>query len=187
MDAVRDPSVSWDEVAPGLSNDPRFNLPGLTPQFRLHLFRTHIEQLSSKRLGSLESVFAAITPRLDASFDQVLPKLTEDALVQRHGYSDAKLEDLYITWQRKAKLQARDDLLAMLKENAYVEFWGRLSKEASEKRVAEGIPEDEETAEADQVDLKSMSQKFDLKQASAVLKVSDPNSAQPVHSSCFAE
>lgn len=171
MDAVRDPNAAWDDVAPSLSNDPRFNLPGLTPQFRLHLFRTHIDQISSKRLGNLEAVFSKHTPRLDASFDQVVPKLKEDALVQRHGYSDSRLEDLYLTWQRKAKLQARDDLLAMLKENSFIEFWGKLAKEAKEKRAEEGVPEDEETAESDQVDLKSMSQKFDLKQASAVLKV----------------
>lgn len=60
----------------------------------------------------------------------------------------------------------------MLRENAFVEFWGRLGKIGG-RGVDDGIKADDlgEDADGDRVDMKELAKHVDLKEMVKVLKV----------------
>lgn len=85
-----------------------------------NLFNQHIASLGSKQLNSLESLFETSANGLDTPFDAVYAKISSDPNVVRLSLSRANLEEAYATWQRKERMQAREDLYKLLGENAFV-------------------------------------------------------------------
>jgi hypothetical protein len=135
------------------------------------LFQEHLSNISDKRLDSLEHLFERHAPKLETAFAEVWDAIKDDPQVERQGSAE-KVQHLFEVWQRKRKNQARDELMELLKENSFVEFWGRTRKEGERTGVRAGFEDqgDEELAAADQVDVRQMSKKIDLQEINAVLK-----------------
>lgn len=166
----------WRDVEENLSRDTRFHLPGLTPDLRSRLWDEHMSSLSSRRQGSLESLFERFTAteakRLDVPFAQIWPKIESDPAVQHLHRSRDEIQEMYEDWlDQRVRVQAKRDLEECMAENSFVEYWGRLKRDARAKD--EGTIEEEGSGDGDVevVDVKQMSQKIDLNEIAAVLKV----------------
>jgi len=166
--------IRWEDVQPSLAKDGRYDLPGLTDGARRHLFQEYISTLRTKRTNNLEMIFDSNAPQLDTSFADVFPKIAEEADVKRIG-SESRVAELYSTWQRKRKTQAYQDFNELLKENSFVDFWGRLKKEGNKNQHEVngfGNADEDEQSQNDQIDVRTMSKQIDLTEIKAVLKVS---------------
>ncbi|KAB5591583.1 Transcription elongation regulator 1 [Ceratobasidium theobromae] len=87
------------------------------------------------------------------------------------------LADEYARWQRTKVTEARLAFDALLSENSFVEFWGRLAKMGGEG-VGGGVPidgDDEENEEGEggggKVDMKALAKNVDVSEMEKVLKV----------------
>ncbi|GAA5882252.1 hypothetical protein JCM3774_004064 [Rhodotorula dairenensis] len=172
VDAVRDHNARFDDVAPTLAHDPRFDAPSLHPADKRRLFEAHQQKLYRSRVGDVEALFASHAPSLTTSFDTVLPSISSDPHVTRLVGSDLdQLESLYSGWIARRTRQAREDFTQMLKENSVLEHWGRMKKmEKREKGKLigeEGVREDSDDEEPDS---REMADQIDLKAIHAVLK-----------------
>jgi hypothetical protein len=88
------------------------------------------------------------------------------------------LADEYARWQRGKVTEARLAFDALLGENSFVEFWGRLAKMGGEG-VNGGVPVDEDDDENEEgeggggkVDMKALAKNVDVSEMEKVLKVS---------------
>lgn len=172
VDAVRDHDARFDDVAPTLAADSRFDAPSLHPTDKRRLFDAHQQKLYRSRVGDVESLFAAHATSLTTPFDAVLPAISSDPHVTRLVGSDFnQLESLYDGWLARRTRQAREDFTQMLKENSVLEHWGRMKKmEKREKGKLigeEGVREDSEDEEPD---AREMAEQIDLKAIHAVLR-----------------
>lgn len=163
----------FDDVAPTIAHDPRFDAPALHPADKRRLFEAHQQKLYRSRVGDVEALFAAHAPSLTTPFDAVLPSISSDLHVTRLVGSDLdQLESLYSGWVARRTRQAREDFVQMLKENSVLEHWGRMQKmEKREKGKLigeEGVREDSDDEEPDS---REMADQVDLKAIHAVLKV----------------
>lgn len=166
----------WRDVEENLSRDQRFHMPGLTPDLRSRLWDEHMSNLSLRRQGTLESLFERLTAteakRLDVPFAQLWPKIESDPAVQHLHRSKDEIQEMYEDWlDQRVRVQAKQDLEECMAENSFVEYWGRLKRDARAKD--EGTIEEEGGGDGDVevVDVKQMSQKIDLNEIAAVLKV----------------
>lgn len=87
------------------------------------------------------------------------------------------LADEYARWQRTKVTEARLAFDALLSENSFVEFWGRLAKMGGEG-VGGGVPIDEDDEENEEgeggggkVDMKALAKNVDVSEMEKVLKV----------------
>ena len=141
------------------------------------MFDDHIDRLQSKRIDTLESLFAEYAKALDTPFEKVYDNISANPAVTRLDMSRDRLERRYDDWSDRRSAQARKDLEALLSESAFVEYWGRLKQEVASKQDAkakEALAAETEPDEdaADDVDLRQMAAQIDLKEIQAVLKVS---------------
>ncbi|GAA5942045.1 uncharacterized protein JCM15063_004280 [Sporobolomyces koalae] len=169
IDAVRDHKAHFEDVAPSLSQDPRFDHPSLTPRDKRVLFDSHLSALHRKRVSAVEALFAEHAPALDTPFHDVLPQISDSPHVTRL-FGDRnfdRVEDLFSSWQSRRKVEAKEDFYRLLKESPILEHWGRLKKMEKRDEVKligeEGTRNDESDDEetgaremADQVDLKAV-------------------------------
>lgn len=163
----------FDDVAPSIANDSRFDAPSLTPSDKRRLFDSHQQKLYRSRVGDVEALFSAHSPTLITPFDNVLPPISSDPHVVRLVGTDFdQLESLYSAWQARRTRQARDDFTQMLKENSILEHWGRMKKmdkrEKGKLIGEEGVREDSEDEEPDS---REMAEQIDLKAIHSVLRV----------------
>lgn len=91
--------------------------------------------------------------------------------------SPEKLETRFDEWQAVRTQQAKTDFEALLKENKFVDFWGRLKNKAmaaAEDGEAGADDEDEDEGEGGggNANLDIMAKQVDLKEMHDVLKVS---------------
>jgi hypothetical protein len=107
---------------------------------------------------------------LDDDDDQDKPR--------RRDVLDRGLADEYARWQRTRAAEARLAFDALLGENSFVEFWGRLAKMGGEG-VGGGVPVEEEDEEGEEgeggggkVDMKALAKNVDVGEMEKVLKVS---------------
>lgn len=165
--------VTWDSVLPQLKTDPRFTHSGLPLNQQLHLFHSHVDRLRSRHLASLHALFESHAPSLATPFTALpVPSLLSSLPATKLGLDVRRLEDEYAKWQRQRTEGARTAFDAMLSENAFVEFWGRLGKIGG-KGVDESIKVDDLGEESEElVDLKVLAKTVDLKEMVKVLKVS---------------
>ncbi|GAA5834689.1 hypothetical protein JCM11251_003633 [Rhodosporidiobolus azoricus] len=175
VDQVRDHKAHFDDLAPALSRDPRFDAPSLHPFDKRRLFDQHLQKLYTTRLAAVESLFAQHSPKLTTPFHDVLPAISTDPHVVRFvGEDFDKLEGLYTSWQTKREKKAREDFQQMLKENAMIQHWGRAKKMATKEKVEligqEGKRNDEVDEEDEEVGMGEMAQQVGLKQIHAVLR-----------------
>lgn len=169
--------VTWDGVLQQLETDVRFRNSQLPLNQQLHLFHAHIGHLREKHINSLHSLFEPHAPSLATPFNDLpLPSLLSSAPVQRLAYDVHQLEHEYEKWQRERTVGARRAFDAMLAENSFVEFWGRLGKiggEGVDSKVQvdnDDIGEDPVEGVA-KVDMKALAKSVDIHEMEMVLKV----------------
>ncbi|KAG6332715.1 hypothetical protein ID866_6376 [Astraeus odoratus] len=174
VDAIRDPQLNWDDVLPELKTDPRFIHSPLPKAQQLHLFHSHMDQLRSKHLKSLHSLFEVYTPSLATAFSALpVESLAKSLPAMKLGLENRSLEREFEEWQRERTSEARKAFDDMLSENAFVEFWGRLGKldgEGMDGGVkAEDQGEDEGEGFGGKVDMKALAKSVDLRDIVKVL------------------
>lgn len=169
------------------------------------IFATHIDHIRSRYLSQLHALFEANTTGLDIP-PESLPKSVRHSLPaiklgfareqderpdngnddtddeddpdkpsRRHSL-DIGLADEFARWQRARGTEARLAFDAMLGENSFVEFWGRLAKIGGEG-VGGGVPteedeEDEGEGGGGKVDMKALAKNVDVGEMEKVLQVS---------------
>ncbi|KAL0579544.1 hypothetical protein V5O48_002473 [Marasmius crinis-equi] len=175
-DAIRDPQTSWDAALPQLQTDPRFNRSPLPLNQQLHLFHSHTSHLRAKHLDNLHSLFESHAPSLITPFkDLPLESLVNALPVTKLGFDVDQLQNEFERWQRERKNKARVAFDEMMKENSFVEFWGKLGKiggegvEGGVKRDENG-DEDEGEGGGGKVDMKALAKNIDVGEIEKVLK-----------------
>ncbi|KAJ9098802.1 hypothetical protein QFC19_006279 [Naganishia cerealis] len=176
VQAVREHNVSWPVALPLLEKDPRFQNPGLSPSDKQRMFNSHLESIARKRLEALHKLFESHSPKLNTPFEDVFPEIVNDFAVTRLNLTPEKLEQKYEQWQQVRFQEARKDFEGLLKENSFVDFWGRMrNKNIDEKAY---IPENEDEDDdfgaegGGKANLADMAKSVDLKEMHAVLRVS---------------
>lgn len=167
--------TSWDAVRHSLERDPRFDAPSLSPRDKRDLFERHLSDLYDKRLAAVEAQFGSASSSLATRYRDVRSDLLKNSAVERLNVSERRLEDLFAAWQRRRNDTARRDFDSMLSESSFVEFWGRMRKDALSNRAEKDkkVLEDEDEEEEDDggvVDLREMAKGIDLGEVEAVLR-----------------
>lgn len=174
-DAVRDPQLTWDAALPELRTDPRFTHSPLSADRQLRIFHSHMNQLRLKHLDNLHSLFEAHTLTLATDFSALpVESLTRSLPTTKLGFGVDSLKKEFEKWQREGTSVARKAFDDMLTENAFVEFWGRLSKLGGEGVdggvKAEELDGDEGEGFGGKVDMKALAKNVDLSDIVKVLK-----------------
>jgi transcription elongation regulator 1 len=176
VQAIREHDASWADALPSLEKDPRFQHPGLSLADKQRLFQAHLESIARKRLDALHKLFESHAPKLNTPFEDVFPEIVNDFAVTRLGLSPEKLEQRFDQWQQVRFQSARKDFETLLKENSFVDFWGRMrNKQVDEKAyIPENEDEDDEYGAegGGKANLANMAKSVDLKEMHAVLRVS---------------
>lgn len=169
--------MTWDAALPQLCIDPRFILSPLPTNQQVHLFHAHVAQLRSKHLENLHSLFESHASSLATPFtDLPLSSLLASLPVTKLGLDVQALEHAYNKWQRERTEAARIAFDQMMGENAFVEFWGRLSKMGGEG-VNGGVKaddygdEDEGEEGGGKADMKALAKNIDIRDVEKVLRV----------------
>ncbi|KAH8915141.1 hypothetical protein BT69DRAFT_1252051 [Atractiella rhizophila] len=174
IDAVRNENLTWEDALPGLKKDPRFEGTSLRPTEKIELFNRHIEGLKSKRSDAVEKLFETHAPSLDTTFETVFPQISDNPAVTRLSLTPPQLEENFNAFQRRRLLFAKQDFEQLMGENSFIEFWGRIQKDKSDKEAAKKVLDeeglDEEEYGETQVDLGAMAKSVDLKDIHKVLQ-----------------
>ncbi|KZT24521.1 HSP90-domain-containing protein [Neolentinus lepideus HHB14362 ss-1] len=175
VDAIRDPQMTWEQALPQLKTDPRFTRSPLPHNQQLHLFHTHIGRLRTKHLDDLHALFISHSPSLSVSFsDLPVASLLSSLPATKLGFDSKGLQHEYEKWQRERNAEARAAFDAMLHENAFVEFWGRLKNmggEGVEGGVkADPVEEGEGEGGGGTADMKALARTIDIREIENVLK-----------------
>ncbi|KAI0307113.1 hypothetical protein B0F90DRAFT_1622551, partial [Multifurca ochricompacta] len=175
-DAIREPQATWESSLVQLQTDPRFQHSPLSLSHQRHLFQVHVGQLRAKHVGNLHALFLSNAPSLAMEFTSLpISSLLTSLPATKLGFDVFKLEDEYGEWQRTRTMEARKAFDDMLRENSFVEFWGRLSKlggEGAEGGVKRDDGGDEEEGEGGggNVDMKGLARNVDVTEMVMVLK-----------------
>lgn len=168
VDNVRDPLTSWDEFARSQAGNARFDSHGLSFGKKQAMFEQHRESLIKKKRTQLDAVFLKYAPTLDAEGDVVVPLALDDAdyerfrlgafavdlQKQRSGDQYQQSEEQAVRaefdrWRRTREANARSEFEEMLRESAFVDFWGRIRSEVMQKEAqGEGQAGEEAAARA---------------------------------------
>lgn len=120
--------MTWETALPQLKTDPRFK-SSLPISAQIHFFHSHISQLRTKHTANLHALFESHSPTLATAFHELpLSSLLSSLPSTKLGYSERDLESEYGRWQRERQTEARQAFDDMLRENSFIEFWGRLAK-----------------------------------------------------------
>lgn len=135
-----------------------------------------MNQLRLKHLDNLHSLFEAHTLTLATDFSALpVESLTRSLPTTKLGFGVDSLKKEFEKWQREGTSVARKAFDDMLTENAFVEFWGRLSKLSGEGVdggvKAEELDGDEGEGFGGKVDMKALAKNVDLSDIVKVLKV----------------
>lgn len=136
LDAIHSSHVSYHSALPQLARDPRFDAPGLSDADREQLFEEHQGRLGAKEGDRIGRIFGRYAKSLDAHPEDVVALTLQDEELSHAPLSmfrddPAKLEKAYAKWDQERQRKAEEAFKEMLTESAFVEFWGRLKKQAS--------------------------------------------------------
>jgi len=162
---------------PQLEADPRFKNSPLPQEHRIRLFHDHLTQLRWKEMDSLHILFEANAPSLDTPFSALpLQMILSASSIAKLSFDARRLEAEFRSWQRERFAVARQAFDAMLAENSFVDFWGRLKKMTNEVDNHLKIEDDDIGGiEDEKVDMKALAKGIDLHEVAKVLKVGYSN------------
>lgn len=141
IDAIRDPLSTFESSIDTLSRDDRFHAQALSQSEKQRIFYEHVDHLNLRRLRSLEEIFEKYAPTLDTEREVALPLILDDEEIDRKQLTrlhalvsgSKTIGDLFDQWQTKREHESYKAFMQMLKENAFVDFWGRLRQEHEQK------------------------------------------------------
>ncbi|KAF8913882.1 Hsp90 protein-domain-containing protein [Gymnopilus junonius] len=172
-DAIRDPQSTWDNAISQLETDRRFTDSSLPISQRKHLFQTHVSGLRTKQLDNLRGLFEAHAPSLATGISALpLATIMSSVPVVKLAFDAERVESEFNKWQRERTSAARAAFDEMMKENSFVEFWGRLRKMGNQG-LGSGLQiDDEDIGEEseEKVDMKALAKNVDIKEMEKVLK-----------------
>ena len=197
IDTVRDPWITWTDASSFASSfHSEMERGVVTDARKRQMFEEHLQHLRSRRRDQLARLFEKHSlnergvPQLNRTADVVLPLVRaddeyirsplprfvgEDTGVHKRAVG-TNLEAEFDAWDAWRQERAQQEFFTMLRENAFVDFWGRLQKEKQAKRDDEMSPalhgedeadDDEETT----VSLLDMASQLDIQAMESVLKV----------------
>lgn len=173
VDVVR-AETSWDDILPVLSQDRRFAHPALRDGDRIRLFEAHVARIREHKSDALGALFAA-NAALDTPFEKVYEAIAEEPLVQRLSLSPSALEERFDVWKRARDAEARAEFYDLLRENNFVEFWGRMRNKVLDE-AAKGLKEQEERDEGEGLgdggaaDITALAKQVDLGEIKTILR-----------------
>ncbi|WFC97350.1 hypothetical protein MYAM1_000060 [Malassezia yamatoensis] len=196
LDSIRDACIAWEDAQTVLQRDERYKPRDHTQDIlddasKRRFFDEHLERLRSKRRDQLAQLFAKHVQdehgreQLEIDVETVLAHVRNDDKFQHtglkrfvgedggaHRSSLTTLEREYHAWDRQRHERARAEFFEMLKENAFVDFWGRLQKE--KEQHAKDL-DDIRIAEDDDMDpeeksIYDMASHVDITEMEAVLR-----------------
>ncbi|SPO27736.1 uncharacterized protein UTRI_04224_B [Ustilago trichophora] len=193
LDAIHTPHVSYHSTVPQLARDPRFEAPSLSDADRERLFSEHQSRLAAKEGEKIGSIFARYAKSLDSHPDDVIALTLQDEQLSRpplKAFADDRglLEDAYAKWDRTRRMDAEKAFKEMLNESAFVDFWGRLKKQAStttdsttsassssektqtQRQQGGDQEEEDEDEDGERATLLDMAKAVDLKEIESVLR-----------------
>ena len=124
-------------------------------------------------MGSLHMLFETNAPSLETPFSALpLQMILSASSIAKLGLDARRLEAEFRSWQQDRFVVARQAFDAMLTENSFVDFWGRLRKMANEVDNHLKIEDDDiGEIEDEKVDMKTLAKGVDLHDVAKVLKV----------------
>lgn len=187
-DAIRDPLVSHSRAMHLLSSDGRFDTPGIRTSEKEQLVHQHLLTLNNRRLEELHGVFEKYAPALDIEAKVALPLIKNDDELQRRKMDQIQviqsgrknIDDLFHEWKREQEQEAIAAFQQMLKENAFINFWGGLRQEHEQRKRKErenddekpnGTRQGEDEEDDDEPDLLQMAGNVDLEEIHSILRV----------------
>lgn len=174
VDVVRDADATWESSQPVLSQDRRYAHPALRDGDRQRLFEAHVARLREHKSDALAALFAQHAV-LDTPFDTVYAAIADDPLVTRMGLAPAALEERFATWMRARESAARAEFYDLLRENNFVEFWGRMRNKVLDEAAA-GVKEQDERDEGEGLgeggaaDITALAKQVDLGEIKTILR-----------------
>lgn len=123
-------------------------------------------------MTALDALFNAHAPSLDTRFSDLPKSLQSSPPVVKLGFDERDLRHEFEKWSRERKQKARRDFDDMLRENNFVEFWGRAKKLSGEATKSAEADEDEEGEEGGgKADLVQLAKGVDIEEVQRVLQV----------------
>lgn len=174
VDAIRTHNSSWEDEESQLSNDPRFQSAALSLADKKDLFRDHQKALYDKRLSAFHSLLDTMTS-LDSSFGELEPAIKNDPRATRLSTDEEELRRLFEDYLTDKIANAKRNFEQLLKENSFVEFWGRVKRGEIALPADEEVPNkaedesDDEDAADGRVKLEKADTGTDLSEIRAVL------------------
>ncbi|KZV91760.1 hypothetical protein EXIGLDRAFT_719060 [Exidia glandulosa HHB12029] len=173
-DAVRD-VTTFDAALPQLQTDPRFaqSAAVLNPHQQKTLFDAHVGRIRERHLKTLHDLFGAHAPRLDDPYPE--GRVERSVPVERLRFTPSDVHAEFTRWSRQRLTTARADFETMLRENSFVEFWGRARKLGGEGAVKDkDADEDDVVGEGEEgggtADLKALARGVGIEEVEKVLK-----------------
>jgi transcription elongation regulator 1 len=166
VDVVRS-DTTWEEVLPVLQQDHRYSHPALREGDKRRVFEGHIERIRETKADALSSLFAQ-NSTLETEFGDIYDKIAEDPLVQRLGLGAGALEERFNAWKRAREMAARAEFYELLRENNFVEFWGRMRNKVLDE-TATKVKQDEEDVE-EGMDVTALAKQVDLAEIKSILR-----------------
>lgn len=137
----------YSALEPTFAQHPRFSSSPLPIAQKRALFHRHIAHLREKYLSALHALFNSYSPLLSSTFadltkeqraslDKALPSVKLGLTCDSR---DGNMRREWESWQARRTQDARAAFQALLEENAFVDFWGKVGKlEIGDKERAEG-------------------------------------------------
>jgi transcription elongation regulator 1 len=175
VDVVRSHEQTWDSMLPILQQDRRFAHPSLRTGDKRRVFDEHVGRLGANKADALNKVFAAAAPELHTSYEDAYAALADDPLVLRLGLVGSALQERFGAWRRAREADARREFDALLAENRFVDFWGRMRNKAVDGAAA-AVDEQEERDKGQGVhdggdaDMVALAQRMDLSEIKTILR-----------------
>ncbi|KLT39845.1 hypothetical protein CC85DRAFT_297775 [Cutaneotrichosporon oleaginosum] len=166
VDVVRS-DTTWEEILPVLQQDGRYSHPALREGDKRRVFEAHIERIRETKADALSSLFNQHS-NLETEFGDIYDKIAEDPLVQRLGLGPGALEERFNGWKRTREISARAEFYDLLRENNFVEFWGRMRNKVLDEAAAK-VKQDEDDVE-EGMDIAALAKRVDLAEIKTILR-----------------
>eukprot|EP00123_Amoebidium_parasiticum_P015107 comp22791_c1_seq1/m.35697 comp22791_c1_seq1/g.35697 ORF comp22791_c1_seq1/g.35697 comp22791_c1_seq1/m.35697 type:complete len:349 (-) comp22791_c1_seq1:270-1316(-) len=120
-DSIRKADMGWTEGKNKIRDDRRYKDCGLDIDEKERLFREHVRGLMEKTARPFRQLIDE-TPglKLTSTWEEVRPKIEDDARYERFGGSDRERESEFRMHMREKMKQARADFRSLLRETRFI-------------------------------------------------------------------
>lgn len=201
IDTVRNHNAKWKDEEPLLKNDKRFNM-NIPHKLKRDLFEEHVESIYNRRLKGVLQLFEQHSHSLKDEFGDVYSKIKNEIPVQIFGAGEKELDKIFNRFQDERFTKSKEEFKKLLNESrwvtlllnvkckhtklreSFVDYWGRVNREQSDKVMKDAKAvfgeKDEEEQEEDEgeygggnKDISQLAKQVDLKEIHSILQVSN--------------